>query len=59
MEAMLLATMLTCAEGRWLLGGVNRIGTLTGIERAELRVEIIASMPDYCSPKDYNPPGRK
>ena len=58
MEAMLLAAMLSCADGAWILGGIA-ITPLTDGERAELRVEILQVMPDNCSVEQYNPPGRK
>ena len=58
MEAVLLASMLSCADGAWILSGL-RDAPLRDVERRELRLEIVGSMPDTCSPEQYNPTGRK
>ena len=54
MEVILLASMLSCSEGAFILDGLNapRIDAHT---RSELRLEIIRSMPDTCTPEEYNP----
>ncbi len=54
MEVILLASMLSCSEGAFILGGLDtsRIDDQT---RSELRIEIIQSMPDDCKPEEYNP----
>ena len=59
MEAMLLAAILSCADGAWILSGVEDSRALSDKERSELRIELIQMMPDNCSPEQYNPPGRK
>ena len=58
MEAMFLATMLSCADGAWVLGGLVN-ASLPQSEKSELRLEIIKAMPDTCSPGQYKPSGRK
>ena len=58
MEALLIAAALTCADGAWILSGIQS----SNIDRAgktELRLEIIQVMPDSCTPEQYNPTGRK
>lgn len=54
MEAILLASMLSCSEGAFILEGLNtaRVDDQT---RSEIRIEIIQSMPDTCAPGEYNP----
>jgi hypothetical protein len=54
MEVILLASMLSCSEGAFILGGLDtsRIDRQT---KSELRLEIIQSMPDTCAPEEYNP----
>jgi len=54
MEVILLASMLSCSDGAFILEGLNapRIDNQT---RSELRLEIIRSMPDTCTPEEYNP----
>ena len=58
MEAMLIAAVLTCAEGAWLLGGVTS-SNIDKSTRTELRLDVIQMMPDTCTPEQYNPAGRK
>jgi hypothetical protein len=54
MEVILLASLLSCSEGAFILEGLNtaRIEDQT---RSEVRIEIIQSMPDTCTPEEYNP----
>ena len=59
MEAALLAAMLSCADGAWILGGIAESALVSEAERSELRLTIIQSMPDNCSSEQYNPKGRK
>ncbi len=58
MEALLIAAALTCADGAYILGGLesSNIGNTT---KAELRMEILQEMPDNCTPEQYKPAGRK
>ncbi len=60
MEAVLLAAMLSCADGAWILSGLEGNRTaLDAITKSEIRTEILAVMPDNCTPEQYNPSGRK
>lgn len=52
--AFLLASLLTCSEGRWILEGIAATD-LTIAERSGLLIEIIQAMPIDCEPEDYNP----
>ena len=59
MEAMLLAVALSCADGAWILSGIEDARGMSEADKSEVRVEIIQVMPDNCSPEQYNPKGRK
>ena len=54
MEIILLASLLSCSDGAFILEGLNtsRIDDQT---RSEIRIEILQSMPDNCAPEEYNP----
>ena len=54
MEVILLASMLSCSEGAFILDGLNA-PSIDSQTRSEIRVEIIQSMPDTCTPEEYNP----
>ena len=58
MEVVLLSAMLSCADGAWILGGLEG-GTVSAVTKSEIRTEILAVMPDNCTPEQYNPSGRK
>ena len=59
MEAMLLAAVLSCADGAWILSGVVDSPVLDQMQRTEIIFEILQVMPDNCSEEEYNPSGRK
>ena len=61
MEAMMLAIMLSCSDGAWILGGLNDPnGPVMPLEdKIDIRDTIIAQMPDNCKPDQYNPEGRR
>ena len=54
MEVILLASLLSCSEGAFILDGLStaRVDNQT---RSEIRIEIIQSMPDTCAPEEYSP----
>ena len=52
MELILLASILSCADAAWILEGISKSETTNAI-KSELRIEIIQSMPDNCSPEEY------
>ena len=58
MEALILASMLSCADGAWILSGLVDV-ELSALTKSEIRTELIQTMPDDCSPEQYNPSGRK
>ena len=53
MEFILLASMLSCSDGAWILEGISNSDTTKSV-KSELRIEIIQSMPDTCAPEEYN-----
>ncbi len=59
MEAVLLAAMLSCADGAWILSGLVDVAGLTAVDKAEIATEILLVMPDNCTADDYSPSGRK
>ena len=59
MEALMLAAMLSCSDGAWLMGGIPTSPGISLEEENDLRETIILQMPDNCTPEQYNPPGRK
>ena len=48
----LLATVLSCADGKWILDGIAQ-SELTNSLRSELIVEILQAMPDDCTDEQY------
>ena len=58
MEALLIAAALTCADGAWILSGLES-DYISDTTRIELRLELLQAMPDTCTPEQYNPTGRK
>ena len=48
----LLATVLSCADGKWILDGIAQ-SELTNSLRSELIIEILQAMPDDCTPEQY------
>ena len=59
MEALILASMLSCADGAWILEGVYSSEIMSNTQVYEIATEIIGVMPDDCSEEQYNPTGRK
>ena len=59
MEAVLLAAMLSCADGAWILSGLIDVEGMSQAEKSEVAIEIIQVMPDNCTADEYNPSGRK
>ncbi len=54
METILLASLLSCSEGAFILGGLNT-ARIEDSTRSEIRIEILQSMPDTCTPEEYSP----
>ncbi len=52
MITLLLASVLTCADGYWFLDGLNN-ANISNKVKAEIRIEILNSMPDNCNRDDY------
>ena len=51
---LLLAGMLSCADGKWILDGVYS-ADVDGETRSDLVLTIRESMPDDCAPGYYIP----
>jgi hypothetical protein len=47
-----LASMLTCADGKWILDGLAQ-SEITDTMRSELIIEILQAMPDNCTEEQY------
>ena len=54
MEIILLASLLSCSEGAFILEGLNS-PSIDAQTKSEIRFEIIQSMPDNCAPGEYSP----
>ena len=52
MVELLLATTLTCADGKWILDGLAQSDINESI-RSELIIEILRAMPDDCTDEQY------
>ena len=48
MIELALASLLTCADGAWILEGLGRSGGMSQTEKFEVYREIRAVMPDDC-----------
>ena len=48
MEALLLASMLTCADAQWIINGVNSTD-MPQVDKSEVIIEVIQHMPDDCA----------
>ena len=59
MEALILASMLSCSDGAWILSGVVRSEVMSVTQIWEIAREVREVMPDDCSEEQYYPPGRK
>lgn len=58
MEALLIAAALTCADGAYILSGLES-SKIAPTVKSEIRLEILREMPDNCTPEQYKPEGRK
>ena len=47
MEAILLASLLSCSDAQWIINGVN--GTdMPQADKSDVIIEVIQAMPDDC-----------
>ena len=49
---LLLMTVISCSDGRWILSGLSRSQADVSI-KADIAIEIIQAMPNNCDPSDY------
>ena len=50
---ILLAALLSCADGKWILDVIADTDFLAGSDRTEIIVEVLQAMPDNCDPEQY------
>ena len=48
----LLASILTCSDGKWILDGLTR-SDLSPATRADMVITVLESMPDDCDESEY------
>ena len=49
MEALLLASLLSCSDARWIVEGVvNNSSGMSAVTRSEIIIEIREAAPDDC-----------
>ena len=54
MMELLLASMLTCAEGYWILDGIESARMEQSI-KSEMKLSVLEAMPEYCDRNDHEP----
>ena len=47
MEALLLASMLSCSDAQWIINGINSTD-MPQVDKSEVIIEVIQHMPDDC-----------
>ena len=47
MEAILLASMLSCSDAQWIINGVNST-EMPQVDKSEVIITVIQAMPDDC-----------
>lgn len=52
MYPLILASILSCSEGAWILDGLGS-SDISQKDRVEIMTEIIGSMPNDCDATDY------
>ena len=48
MEALLLASMLSCSDAQWIINGVNSTD-MSQRDKSEVIIEVMQAMPDDCA----------
>jgi len=49
-----LATVLSCADGKWILDGLADVD-ISGAARSDIVLSVIEAMPNDCPPGYYTP----
>ena len=52
MIELLLAAQLSCADGYWILDGLER-SDMSEVVKADLKLTVLESMPEDCNREDY------
>ena len=58
MIELLLAAQLTCADGYWILDGIENSEIISEAVRADLKLSVLEAMPDNCDRKNHAPRSR-
>ena len=48
----LLASILSCSDGKWILDGLAQ-SNLSASDRTDMVITVIESMPDNCEDSEY------
>ena len=47
MEALLLASILSCSDAQWIIDGVNGVD-MPQTDKSQVIIEVLQAMPDDC-----------
>ena len=50
----LLAALLSCADGQWIISGIRQ-SELTAAIQSDMVLSVLENMPDDCTAEQYNP----
>ena len=53
-EAMALASLLSCSDGAWIIEGLGKAHSMTSTEKWEVYREIRSAMPPECDLSQYD-----
>ena len=53
MELYLMANILACNDGYWIIEGIENSKNMSQALKSELIISVRESMPDNCDRKDY------
>ncbi len=52
MIELLLAAQLSCADGYWILDGIEN-ADMSAVVKSDMKLTVIESMPDNCNRSDH------
>ena len=58
MIELLLAAQLSCADGYWILDGIENTSNVSEKVRADLKLAVLEAMPEHCNREDHAPRSR-
>ena len=53
MELYLMANLLACSDGYWIIDGIENSKNMSQALKSELIISVRESMPENCDRKDY------